>query len=126
MSVALNTMIWSGVYMIKDAILPEDKKKYTGDDWEGKLLKDSLLMNSWLGVVPMTADFVAGYGFGENVTNDFKPSNVVLNDYNKFRSGILSVNIPFSKVELDLNKGTGYALGLTANFTEYLKVDNEE
>lgn len=126
MSVALNTMIWAGVYMIKDAILPEEKKKYNEDDWETKLLKDSLLMNSWLGVVPMTVDFVAGYGFGENVTNDFKPSNVVWNDFKKFRSGILSINVPFSKVELDLNKGTGYALGLTANFAEYLKVDNEE
>lgn len=126
MSVALNTMIWTGVYMIKDAILPEEKKKYNGDDWEGKLLKDSLMMNSWLGVLPMTADFVAGYGYGENVTNDFKPSNVVWNDFKKFRSGVLSVNIPFSKVELDLSKGTGYALGLTANFGEYLKVDNEE
>ena len=83
-------------------------------------------MNSWLGVVPMAVDFVAGYGFGENVTNDFKPSNVVWNDYKQFRSGILSVNVPFSKVVLDLNKGTGYALGLTANFGEYLKVDNEE
>lgn len=126
MSVALNTMLWSGVYMMKDAILPDDKKKYQAEGWEAKLLKDSLIMNSWLGVAPMAADLVAGYGLGENVTNDFKPSNVVWNDFKKLRSGVISVNVPFSKVELDIAKGTGYALGLHANFGEYLKADNDK
>lgn len=100
--VGLNSMAFALMFTIKDAMKPEDsKKRYEGEDGFALLMRDSIAMNSYLGIVPSAVDFGWSNITGNNLTNDYKSSSISDSMIGKWQQGKFGFNLLNGRIEYD-------------------------
>lgn len=100
--VGLNSMAFSLMFMLRDAMKSdEQKKRYEGDDGFALLMRDSIAMNSYLGVIPSAVDFGWSTLTGENLTNDYKSRSLSDSIYGKYYEGKFGFNLLGGRIEYD-------------------------
>lgn len=100
--IGLNSLAFSLMFQMRDAMKPEgSKKRYEGDDGFALLMRDSLAMNSYLGVIPSAVDFGWSNITGNNLTNDYKASSISDSMIGKWQKGKFGFNLLNGRVEYD-------------------------
>ena len=100
--IGLNSMAFALMFTLRDAMKPEDsKKRYEGDDGFALLMRDSLAMNSYLGIIPSAIDFGWSNITGTNLTNDYKASSISDSMIGKWQQGKFGFNLLNGKIEYD-------------------------
>ena len=100
--VGLNSMAFALMFTLRDAMKPEDsKKRYEGEDGFALLMRDSLAMNSYLGIVPSAIDFGWSNITGNNLTNDYKASSISDSMIGKWQQGKFGFNLLNGRIEYD-------------------------
>lgn len=100
--IGLNSMAFALMFTLRDAMKPEDsKKRYEGDDGFALLMRDSLAMNSYLGIVPSAIDFGWSNITGTNLTNDYKASSISDSMIGKWQKGKFGFNLLNGRIEYD-------------------------
>ena len=100
--IGLNSMAFALMFTLRDAMKPEDsKKRYEGDDGFALLMRDSLSMNSYLGVIPSAIDFGWSNITGTNLTNDYKASSISDSMIGKWQQGKFGFNLLNGRIEYD-------------------------